>query len=106
MAGLKLKVPNIPAPASSESEKNEGTGSSNANVAKFISDGDRRPASGKSGKGLPKNFRLQQVFIDIMDEGATRTGLGQTDILKAALAAFQNMDDNQKNYWILESKKL
>ncbi|WP_193568661.1 stability/ partitioning determinant [Citrobacter sp. NCU1] len=103
MAGLKLKVPTIPVPVAAATDKNESETNSSANVARFISDGDRRPASGKA---LPKNFRLQQVFIDIMDEGATSTGLGQTDILKAALAAFQKMDENEKNYWILESKKL
>ncbi|NDO80934.1 stability/ partitioning determinant [Citrobacter sp. NCU1] len=93
----------MPVPVAAATDKNESETNSSANVARFISDGDRRPASGKA---LPKNFRLQQVFIDIMDEGATSTGLGQTDILKAALAAFQKMDENEKNYWILESKKL
>lgn len=102
---LKLKLPNIPVPAVSETD-NEGESNSSGNVARFISEGDRRPATGKSGKSFPKNFRLQQVFIDIMDEAATSTGLGQTDILKAALAAFHQMDDNKKNFWILESKKL
>lgn len=103
MAGLRLKLPTIPVPTAAVTDKNESETSSSANVARFISDGDRRPASAKT---LPKNFRLQQVFIDILDEGAASTGLGQTDILKAALAAFQQMDENQKNYWILESKKL
>ncbi|MHB9331395.1 stability/ partitioning determinant [Phytobacter ursingii] len=106
MAGLKLKVPKIPGQAVATTDTKESESSSNGNVARFISEGDRRPVTGKSGKGLPKNFRLQQVFIDIMDEGAASTGLGQTDILKAALAAFQQMDNNEKNYWILESKKL
>ncbi|WP_071819144.1 stability/ partitioning determinant [Erwinia tasmaniensis] len=103
MAGLKLKVPTIPVLIAAATNKNESEKNNNTNVARFISDGDRRPASGKA---LPKNFRLQQVFIDIMDEGATSTGLGHTDIVKASLAAFQQMDENQKNYWILESKKL
>jgi len=99
MAKLKLKVPNIPMTADASPDES----SNNRSIAKFISDGDRRPATGKA---LPKNFRLQQVFIDIMDESATSTGLGHTDILKAALAAFQQMDENQRNFWILESKKL
>lgn len=105
MTRLKLKVPNIPVTAVAAPETNESE-SRTGNVARFISEGDRRPATGKQGKGLPKNFRLQQVFIDILDEGATSTGLGQTDILKAALAAYNQMDDNQKNFWILESKKM
>lgn len=101
---LKLKLPTIPATDATTTNENETSNS--ANVARFISDGDRRPASGQSAKSLPKNFRLQQVFIDIMDENAASTGLKQTDILKAALAAFHQLDDNQKNYWILESKKM
>ncbi|MDP0919953.1 stability/ partitioning determinant, partial [Klebsiella pneumoniae] len=35
-----------------------------------------------------------------------RTGQGNTDILKAALAAWQHMDENTKNHWLLEAAKL
>lgn len=97
---LGLKLPKIDKNNSSVSDKT----SSAINTARFISEGDRRPSSGKA---IPKNYRLKEVFIEIMEEEAQRTGMNQTDILKAALAAFsRGLDENQKNYWLLESKKL
>jgi hypothetical protein len=41
-----------------------------------------------------------------MEAEAGRTGRGNTDILKAALAAYASMNDNEKNHWLLESAKM
>ncbi|CDO11617.1 unnamed protein product (plasmid) [Klebsiella pneumoniae] len=73
-------------------------------MARFIADGDKRPT--KSGKSVSRTYRLNPVFIDIMETDAARTGQGNTDILKAALAAWQHMDENTKNHWLLEAAKL
>lgn len=72
-------------------------------IARFIADGDRRPAKGRA---VSRTYRLNQVFIDVMEADAQRTGQGNTDILKAALAAWHNMDDNTKNHWLLEAAKM
>ncbi|HHF8530982.1 TPA: CopG family transcriptional regulator, partial [Escherichia coli] len=42
---------------------------------------------------------------DILEAEAIRTGQSRTTVLKAALAAFDNLDENQKNHWLLESAK-
>lgn len=72
-------------------------------VARFIADGDKRPAKGRA---VPRTYRLNQVFIDVMEADAQRMGQGNTDILKAALAAWSSMDDNTKNHWLLEMAKM
>ncbi|MCT4708901.1 stability/ partitioning determinant [Enterobacteriaceae bacterium H11S18] len=72
-------------------------------VARFISDGDKRPSKGRA---VSRTYRLNQAFIDVMEADALRTGQGNTDILKAALAAWNNMDDNAKNHWLLEAAKM
>ena len=72
-------------------------------VARFIADGDKRPAKGRA---VSRTYRLNQVFIDVMEADAQRMGQGNTDIIKAALTAWNNMDDNTKNHWLLESAKM
>ncbi|HDT1158876.1 TPA: stability/ partitioning determinant [Escherichia coli] len=72
-------------------------------VARFIADGDKRPAKGRA---VSRTYRLNQVFIDVMEADAKLMGQGNTDILKAALAAWQSLDENTKKHWILESAKL
>lgn len=72
-------------------------------VARFIADGDKRPAKGRA---VSRTYRLNQVFIDVMEADAKLMGQGNTDILKAALAAWQSLDDNAKKHWILESAKM
>lgn len=72
-------------------------------VARFIADGDKRPTKGRA---VSRTYRLNQIFIDVMEADAQRMGQGNTDILKAALAAWHNMDDNTKNHWLLESAKM
>lgn len=72
-------------------------------VARFIADGDKRPAKGRA---VSRTYRFNQVFIDVMEADAQRMGQGNTDILKAALTAWHNMDDNTKNHWLLESAKM
>lgn len=72
-------------------------------VARFIADGDKRPAKGRA---VSRTYRLNQVFIDVMEADAQRMGQGNTDIIKAALTAWHNMDDNTKNHWLLESAKM
>lgn len=75
----------------------------NHEVARFIADGDKRPSKERA---IPRTYRLNQVFIDVLEAEALRTGRGNTDILKAALAAYAKMDDNEKNHWLLESMKM
>ncbi|EAX3396458.1 CopG family transcriptional regulator [Salmonella enterica subsp. enterica serovar Typhimurium] len=52
------------------------------------------------------NFRLTEVYKEILEAEASRTGQSKTTILKAALAAFDSLDENRKNHWLLESAKL
>lgn len=72
-------------------------------VARLIADGDKRPTKGRA---VSRTYRFNQVFIDVMEADAQRMGQGNTDILKAALTAWHNMDDNTKNHWLLESAKM
>lgn len=72
-------------------------------VARFIADGDKRPSKGRA---VSRTYRLNQVFIDVMEADAQRMGQGNTDILKAALTAWHSMDDNTKNHWLLESARM
>jgi len=91
-----LKKPKVPL-------NDNDSAPSSQEVAKFIAEGDKRPGQGKA---IPRTFRLNPAFIDIMEAEAARTGLGNTDVLKAALAAYSIMTDNEKNHWLLEAKKL
>ncbi|ENE6639065.1 stability/ partitioning determinant [Salmonella enterica] len=95
---MKLKKPQVdtPQPTTPPPTSHE--------VARFIAEGDKRPSKGS--RAISRTYRLNQAFIDIMEAEAMRTGRGNTDILKAALAAYSNMNDNDKNYWLLESSKL
>lgn len=72
-------------------------------VARFIAEGDKRPSKGRA---ISRTYRLNQVFIDVMEADAQRMGQGNTDILKAALTAWNSMDDNTKYHWLLESNKM
>ncbi|HAK5377060.1 TPA: stability/ partitioning determinant [Salmonella enterica] len=72
-------------------------------VARFIAEGDKRPAKGRA---ISRTYRLNQVFIDVMEADAQRMGQGNTDILKAALTAWNSMDDNTKYHWLLQSNKM
>ncbi|HBJ6904411.1 TPA: stability/ partitioning determinant [Salmonella enterica subsp. enterica serovar Wyldegreen] len=72
-------------------------------VARFIADGDKRPTKGRA---VTRTYRLNPVFIDLVEADAQRTGQNNTDILKAALAAWSQLDDNQKNHWLLEAAKM
>ncbi|WP_289347234.1 CopG family transcriptional regulator [Pantoea stewartii] len=51
------------------------------------------------------NFRLTEAYEEILEAEAQRTGQSKTTVLKAALAAFDNLDENLKNHWLLESAK-
>lgn len=92
---ITLNKPNIPMQQTESPSAHE--------VARFITDGDKRPTKGRA---VSRTYRLNQVFIDVMEADAQRTGQGNTDILKAALTAWHNMDDNTKNHWLLESAKM
>jgi len=91
---LKLNRPNV------EESQQPAT---RAETARFISGATRTPLVGK-----PKlmNFRLPGHFEEILESESQRTGQSKTTVLKAALAAFDNLDENQKNHWLLESAKL
>ncbi len=90
-----LNKPQVPASTDEKPTAHE--------VARFIAEGDKRPAKSRA---VSRTYRLNQVFIDVMEADANRMGQGNTDILKAALAAWNNMDDNTKNHWLLESAKM
>ncbi|AVI93334.1 CopG family transcriptional regulator (plasmid) [Klebsiella pneumoniae] len=49
---------------------------------------------------------MPAYFEEILESGAQRTGQSKTTVLKAALAAFDNLDENLKNHWLLESAKI
>lgn len=74
-----------------------------AETARFISGATRKPAPAKAKL---VNFRLAEAFENILEAESIRTGQNRTTVLKAALAAFDNLDEKQKNHWILESAKL
>lgn len=91
---LKLNTPKLP-------ELNEPA--TNAETARFITGANKKPVTSKA-KLL--NFRLNESFESILESGSMRTGQSKTTVLKAALAAWDNMDENQQNHWILESAKI
>ncbi|EIK4671366.1 CopG family transcriptional regulator [Salmonella enterica] len=68
----------------------------------FVAAANERPGKKKSDM---INFRAPPAFHEIIANEAARTGQNQTTILKAALIAYERMDDNDKNYWLLESAK-
>ncbi|EIJ9084853.1 TPA: stability/ partitioning determinant [Citrobacter freundii] len=76
---------------------------SNYEVSRFINEGDKRPSKAKT---VQRTYRLNPAFIDIMEAEALRTGLGNTDILKAALCAYSKMPENERNHWLLEFPKM
>ncbi|ENY4054761.1 TPA: stability/ partitioning determinant [Salmonella enterica] len=92
---LKLKRPSVMQPQDEKPSAHE--------VARFIAEGDKRPSKGRA---ISRTYRLNQVFIDVMEADAQRMGQGNTDILKAALTAWNSMDDNTKYHWLLESNKM
>ncbi|ENT7205485.1 stability/ partitioning determinant [Salmonella enterica subsp. enterica serovar Virginia] len=92
---LKLKRPSVMQPQDEKPSAHE--------VARFIAEGDKRPSKGRA---ISRTYRLNQVFIDVMEADAQRMGQGNTDILKAALTAWNSMDDNTKYHWLLQSNKM
>lgn len=74
-----------------------------AETARFISGASRKPVTSKARLF---NFRLSETFDDILEAEAVRTGQSRTTILKAALAAYDSMEENKKTHWIMESAKL
>ncbi|EJH2252551.1 TPA: stability/ partitioning determinant [Serratia marcescens] len=72
-------------------------------VARFIAEGDKRPPKSRA---VSRTYRLNQIFIDVMEADAKRMGVGNTDILKAALTAWNSFNENEKNHWVLESNKM
>ena len=92
---MVLNKPNLPAEATETPTAHE--------VARFIAEGDKRPAKGRA---VSRTYRLNQIFIDVMEADAMRMGLGNTDILKAALTAWNSFSENEKNHWALESNKM
>nr|WP_216088212.1 CopG family transcriptional regulator [Shigella flexneri]ARX75788.1 hypothetical protein [Shigella flexneri Y] len=79
---LDLKTPVIPG------QKTEQT---NADTARFINEATRK----KSGATKVTNVRLGDVYEDILEREALRTGQTKTAIMKAALAAYEHgLDEN------------
>jgi hypothetical protein len=93
---IKLKKPTIPAANTTEPKQGD--------TARFIAGGDRRPDKG--AKLTPSTFRLPRPVIDMLEDEAERIGQNKTMVLKAAILAYSNLDENAKNTWLLESMKL
>ena len=89
---LKLNVPTIP-----DGDKP----ATNTETARFIAGAVKKQGS----KPKLANFRLTARYDNILDTEVARSGMSRTSVLKAALAAYENLDENQKNYWLLESAK-
>ncbi|AWF39179.1 hypothetical protein CSC16_3991 (plasmid) [Proteus mirabilis] len=49
---------------------------------------------------------MPESAISILDTEAERAGQNKTAILKAAILAYSNLDENSKNLALLESFKL
>lgn len=92
---LKLKPPSVGLPSAETPSNHE--------VSRFIIEGDKRI---KTDKTVQRTYRLNPVFIEIMEAEALRTGFGNTDILKAALCAYSKMPENERNHWLLEFPKM
>ncbi|HGJ5869557.1 MULTISPECIES: CopG family transcriptional regulator [Arsenophonus] len=93
---LKLKKPNIQIKNNLDIKKSD--------TARFIAKGDRRPEQGK--KLTPSTFRLPRFVIDLLEDEANRIGQNKTMILKAAILAYSDLDENIKNAWLIESLKI
>ncbi|WP_434523837.1 stability/ partitioning determinant [Photorhabdus asymbiotica] len=94
---MKLKKPSI---LSTEAVNNEGK---QGQTSRFINDGDKRP---NNGKLIPSTFRLPKAVIELLEDDSHRTGQNKTMILKAAIIAYSQLDENSKNHWLLESLKM
>lgn len=93
---MKLQKPDLDLTDSSTETKNSTT--------QFIKAGDKRPTT--SNKLIPSTFRLPESAISILDTEAERAGQNKTAILKAAILAYSNLDENSKNLALLESFKI
>ncbi|MEQ1968143.1 CopG family transcriptional regulator [Xenorhabdus nematophila] len=91
---LKLNAPKIPV-------QNEPV--TNADTARFIAGANKKPVTNQSRLC---NFRITPSFDDILDRERERAGVNNTNIIRAALAAFDSLDDNAKNHWQLAHKKM
>lgn len=91
---LKLNLPK------KLSDSNEPA--TNIEASRFIVEANNKPILAKAKL---HNFRLNENFERIMEAESMRTGQSKTTVLKAALVAWDNMDENQRNHWLLESAK-
>lgn len=91
---VQLRKPSAPAPAQAEAPQ--------GSTARFIAQGDSRPVTKKT---QPTNFRLTPEIIAILDEHSAQSGQNKTTILKAAILAYHNMTENERNTWLLEAPK-
>ncbi|RAH26726.1 stability/partitioning determinant [Pantoea agglomerans] len=104
---VKLKVTSkaaepAAAPQAVQPEESRQPAQAKGSTARFIRQGDSRPVR----RTLPTNFRLPADIIDMLEEEALQTGQNKTTILKAAILAYcTNMDQNEKNRWLLEAPR-
>lgn len=71
-------------------------------LARFISEGDKRPSKNAS---KPQNFRFPSEYVELLESESAKTGMNKTIVLKAALLMFYQIDDNQKNVYLLKASK-
>lgn len=85
---MKLNKPQVAAPG---------------NVANFVKAGDKKPTKSRL---TARAFKFQQVFIDLIDSEAEKTCHDKVEVLKAALAAFSAMTEEEKNHWLLHQRRM
>ncbi|MFN1150152.1 stability/partitioning determinant [Serratia liquefaciens] len=88
------QAPAIVAPQ--DQDKSQGS------TARFIAAGDSRPTVEKS---RPSTFRLPVEIQLLLEAESTDSGQNKTAVLKAALLAFSQLDQNQKNNWLLSAHR-
>ena len=71
-------------------------------LARFIAEGDKRPSKNVS---KPLNFRFPNEYVELLESEAEKTGMNKTIVLKAALLALSQLDENQKNIYLLEAAR-
>lgn len=65
-------------------------------------EGDHKPLVIKSKTAA---FRLPGAILQLLEDESATTGQNKTAVLKAALLAFKETEQNQKNHWLLEAHK-
>lgn len=85
-----------------EIENAQSSAKSSQELARFISEGDKRPSKNAS---KVQNFRFSSDYVELLESVSEKTGMNKTIVMKAALLMFSQIDDNQKNVYLLEASR-